>query len=191
MTNLKQCTKCKKFKKKDKFYFYKKTNKETSHCKECIREKMRILRKNNPEKHKERNKKWWSENRDKQKIYDQRRREKYPDYNKLSSRKWRKNNRLKSKFGEIKNSARRKKHNFSLTIEEYSTFFNKPCFYCNEPKQIGLDRVNNKEGYTFKNVVTCCGKCNTMKLSMPISSFLKHVEKIIKRKKIILKSNKY
>ena len=37
------------------------------------------------------------------------------------------------------------------------------CYYCNlelNETGIGLDRLDNKNGYNIDNVVPCCGPCN-------------------------------
>jgi|ERR1700676_695940 len=61
-----------------------------------------------------------------------------------------------------------------LTYEEYLVFFTteKACHYCNEKviwqpfnKMNGhhLDRKDNTDGYTMKNCVVCCARCNQAK----------------------------
>jgi hypothetical protein len=74
---------------------------------------------------------------------------------------------------------------FSLSVEEFRSITSLPCFYCNKlPSQIsrasskkhtaeavknseyiynGIDRVDNKLGYTADNVVPCCKRCNDVK----------------------------
>jgi hypothetical protein len=42
----------------------------------------------------------------------------------------------------------------------------------------GIDRVDNKKGYTEENCVSCCGLCNRMKMKMGLSDFAKHIQKI-------------
>lgn len=61
-----------------------------------------------------------------------------------------------------------KKKNFklSLTFEDYLELVkDKTCFYCHEriSSGVGLDRLRNKAGYTYDNVVPCCGRCNRLR----------------------------
>jgi 5-methylcytosine-specific restriction endonuclease McrA len=56
---------------------------------------------------------------------------------------------------------------WDLTREQYSAFTGKNCYYCgtNEIglRGVGLDRLDNKKGYTIDNVVPCCFSCNKVK----------------------------
>ncbi len=76
---------------------------------------------------------------------------------------------------------------FNLTEEEFERLILAICFYCEKPPSIktnlsltrnGIDRVDNKRGYELDNCVTCCFKCNKMKGSLSIDSFLSQVDKI-------------
>ena len=43
-------------------------------------------------------------------------------------------------------------------------FYNTNCSYCdNKINELGIDRIDNKMGYTLNNVVPCCSRCNFMK----------------------------
>lgn len=73
--------------------------------------------------------------------------------------------------------ARNRNYSFNLTKDEFFEVINKPCYYCNsENTQFvthlvtqekhwfsGIDRVDNRAGYEYNNVVSCCKKCNTKK----------------------------
>ena len=52
-------------------------------------------------------------------------------------------------------------------MEMYYNLICCPCFYCGEylddSTGVGLDRCDNKKGYTLNNVVPCCARCNRMK----------------------------
>ena len=58
------------------------------------------------------------------------------------------------------------------------------CYYCGKkndpPKHYnGIDRIDNKNRkYELNNTVTCCKTCNTLKWSMEVNDFLKHVKKV-------------
>jgi hypothetical protein len=81
---------------------------------------------------------------------------------------------------------------FYLTIVEAEILFKGNCYYCGQlPNQIsyaenmfgkytynGIDRRNNKVGYTVANCVSCCGICNHMKWILGEKEFIEHVRRI-------------
>lgn len=88
-------------------------------------------------------------------------------------------------FSQTKREAKYRKYEWQLTKEQFRILTSQPCFYCGtEPKQgglrkdcnglylhNGLDRVDNKRGYTLDNVVACCKNCNIAKRAMTIEQF--------------------
>ncbi len=76
------------------------------------------------------------------------------------------NNRtIKSRYLYGKVKAKKRNIKFELSFEEYNKLLLSPCYYCgNELDEmgVGLDRINNDKsiGYTSKNVLPCCGRCN-------------------------------
>lgn len=68
------------------------------------------------------------------------------------------------RFNYVKANARKRKREFDLTREQYSTLISQPCFYCGFPNDVeismGLDRLDNAGGYTLGNVASCCAACN-------------------------------
>ena len=96
---------------------------------------------------------------------------------------WNKKHRTeaRSRYQSCKDSSKRRKIVFTLSLEEFKSFEDKPCRYCNDPiKQISLDRVDNNLGYFLDNVVPCCPKCNYMKLQMDVPDFADHILKLCK-----------
>ena len=89
-------------------------------------------------------------------------------------------------FLSYKTKAKKRKLLFELTIEQFTKFTQKNCFYCNKiPSQIkrqnetygeyvynGIDRKNNNLGYTLENCVSCCKRCNIAKNNMSEWEFL-------------------
>ena len=73
----------------------------------------------------------------------------------------------KCRFKQIRNAAKRRNLEFTLTLEDVEQLLNLPCFYCREPKNMevgtGIDRKNNNLGYVPGNVVPCCRICNVAK----------------------------
>ena len=88
-----------------------------------------------------------------------------------------------SKDGKFKYYSRIAKERgikFLLTEEQFLSFWQKPCRYCgSEIKTIGLDRFDNKSGYTIDNAVPCCTTCNKMKLTLEYNDWIFHIKKII------------
>lgn len=83
------------------------------------------------------------------------------------------------RFAIYKRSAEIKHIDFLLSLDEFLTFWQKPCSYCGDiVETIGLDRVDNNKSYKIDNLVSCCKFCNYMKRKMSPSKFLGQVEKI-------------
>jgi len=68
------------------------------------------------------------------------------------------------------------KKDFDISFEDFVLIVKQPCAYCKaispERRCHGLDRVDNREGYTYGNVVPCCCICNLAKNGLPLSEFL-------------------
>lgn len=93
---------------------------------------------------------------------------------------------FKGRYKIIKSGAVNRNLEWKITIKQFESFWQKPCHYCGEKtKTIGLDRVDNKKGYTIDNVVSCCPICNWMKRDYLVEDFIKHCQKIINHSKII------
>lgn len=75
----------------------------------------------------------------------------------------------KAKFGKGKINAKKRGIDWEITLEDYNSIItNKTeCFYaCGNPlpeRGCGLDRIDNKKGYTLDNVIPCCTFCNLKK----------------------------
>lgn len=77
------------------------------------------------------------------------------------------------RFNSIKYQANIRHHLFSLTYEQFLTFWNKKCYYCdNEIIGIGIDRIDNNIGYELTNCIPCCTICNKMKNTQSQSDFI-------------------
>lgn len=57
---------------------------------------------------------------------------------------------------------------------------NKPCIYCEDTVNTGMDRVDNSKGHTKDNVVPCCMVCNTARNSYFTVNEMKKIGKVIK-----------
>lgn len=94
---------------------------------------------------------------------------------------------------KYKCGARRRGLPFTLDVDLFRELVEGLCVYCSQPPKTvarsnqkarmtfthnGIDRVNNDEGYTPLNCVTCCKLCNQMKHSLSRSDFLEHIQRI-------------
>lgn len=105
-------------------------------------------------------------------------------------------------YREYFRSARKKKYEFKLTLEEFKDRVIKCCFYCGSPPNCktrsigwmppanGLDRINADKGYTVDNVVPCCSVCNLMKKRQSMKDFLRHIERIYLKNKTFMSTQK-
>jgi hypothetical protein len=70
---------------------------------------------------------------------------------------------------------------FEITLEYLTEhLWQKPCSYCGcAIRTMGLDRVNNTEGYTITNTIPCCSTCNFMKLKSSREDFIAKCRQIV------------
>lgn len=92
------------------------------------------------------------------------------------------NQTLKGRLNTYKNGAKRRGIDWNLTFDEFLSFWQNDCYYCNEPiETIGLDRLDPSKGYTLKNLVASCEMCNRMKRDYNFEEFIEKIEKINER----------
>ena len=88
--------------------------------------------------------------------------------------------RLNSYLG----SAKDRELVWSLTKDQFMSFWQKPCNYCGDPiLTIGLDRIDSDLGYTMDNVCPCCTPCNMAKMNMTVEQYVAHCKKVIRHTK--------
>lgn len=87
-------------------------------------------------------------------------------------------------FAEYKKRAEEKGLEFTLTKEIFDQEIIKDCYLCgksnSETHCNGLDRFDNKQGYTDDNVLSCCGNCNYLKRNYLYEDVLEKCELIYK-----------
>lgn len=89
-------------------------------------------------------------------------------------------NTPKGKYQLYQHSAKDRDINFSLSFEEFITFWQMPCTYCkSEIKTIGLDRKNSEIGYIIENIAPCCHICNAMKSDLSYDEWISHMKLIL------------
>lgn len=76
--------------------------------------------------------------------------------------------------------AKKRNLEWSLTFDEFMVFWQAPCYYCGDKHTtIGIDRLDNKQGYRINNVVSCCKICNIAKSDNTFETFLDKCRKIV------------
>jgi hypothetical protein len=70
-----------------------------------------------------------------------------------------------ARYYQYKKDAQKRNIDFCITLEEFSSFFGKPCYYCKKDmtNRIGIDRIDSSKGYMAINIVPCCINCNSLK----------------------------
>ena len=132
---------------------------------------------NNREKVKKQTANWRRNNPEKIKKY----RKRYYNKNKIQILKKLKeqSNTPEIRYIHYKSGAKRRKIEFKLTLEEFKTFWQKSCYYCNSKiETIGIDRIDNNNGYNILNCISCCILCNGMKRKQTIKKFISQCKKI-------------
>jgi 5-methylcytosine-specific restriction endonuclease McrA len=144
-------------------------------------------------------KRWRTTHKDKFKVYRTRWiKKKFPEREATlkfkKTRRYRIEQYYKRLFWIYKHAAIKRGLLFELTLEQALRLFLGNCHYCGAPpskgqKQIirnvvtqasknGIDRKNNKIGYTEKNCVSCCRRCNTMKSNLSYLQFKRIISQI-------------
>ena len=84
---------------------------------------------------------------------------------------------------------------FLLSDEQFDKLIFSNCYFCgSEPREYqsdlhfnktdisfkrnGIDRLDSSKGYTYENTVSCCAKCNLMKMTLHSNEFKEHIIKI-------------
>lgn len=95
-------------------------------------------------------------------------------------------------YADYKKGAKGRGYGWGMGKTLFRKITKMPCAYCGalpslkgkRPRENGayvgngIDRVNNRLGYTPGNCVPCCKVCNRMKLAMTVSEFVSQAEKI-------------
>lgn len=85
------------------------------------------------------------------------------------------------RYGHYKDGARKRGMVFDISHSTFYTFWKKPCTYCgNEIETVGLDRIKSDIGYIDGNIISCCSRCNEMKMSSSYEEWIEHMKKILK-----------
>lgn len=99
-------------------------------------------------------------------------------------------------FYTYKKNAESRNYSFELKREEFDRITQENCFYCGVvPSQKyrqdrnhrskdylynGIDRFDNKLGYTLENSRPCCTNCNQAKMDMSVEKFIEWLERLVR-----------
>lgn len=90
-------------------------------------------------------------------------------------------------YSTYKRGAQERELIFTVTKEDFKELTSRPCYYCGLPPSrthlgnralnghytySGLDRVDNDQGYSLENLVSCCKVCNYAKRNVSQEEFL-------------------
>lgn len=81
-------------------------------------------------------------------------------------------------YRELQRSAKRRNKTFEMSKEKMIELQSKPCTYCGEIEDIGIDRVDNDIGYNDENTTPACKFCNNFKKDHTVEDFLKYCKNI-------------
>lgn len=96
-------------------------------------------------------------------------------------KEWVKENQPRVSFALYRRTAKSRGLAFELTMDQFMSFWGKPCFYTGRPiASIGLDRVDNAKGYVMGNVVPCCLAANKAKMQMSHDEFVNLCAEVVK-----------
>lgn len=117
------------------------------------------------------------------------------DYLAEKNKDWRQKNKEKiktwhqspiGKYKAYRDGARKRNIDFNITLEEFSTFWQNDCSYCGlSISTIGLDRVDSSIGYNIDNIVSCCSRCNEMKMDSSREAWMDKMFTILKKQGVI------
>lgn len=104
-------------------------------------------------------------------------------YNALHADKRKRNDQTdKRKFYTYQKAAERRGYQFLLEFRQFVALFHANCVYCNKLDSRGIDRVDNRIGYTIANSSPCCEMCNKMKWRWTQKQFLGQIKLIYQNK---------
>lgn len=85
----------------------------------------------------------------------------YRAYTIVTSKRFRRTH--KGRFSSLRAQARAAGRTMGISFEYFVILRSHPCNYCGgslPESGSGMDRLDNRIGYTLSNTVACCGQCN-------------------------------
>jgi hypothetical protein len=125
---------------------------------------------------------YWKRNAENQKKWRNDNPDKVKKINKM------KRDNPKYKLNYYKMRAERSNIKWELTDEEACEYFKSCCRFCGcecGETGNGIDRLNNEDGYTLENTVSCCEMCNMMKGNLSEYIFIERCRYILSHNGLI------
>ena len=138
---------------------------------------------NNYKKQLEYNRKYRRKNPEKSRGWS---RKNYQKNKETAKRYWRS---PKGKYNHARCTAKHRGITWDIDFNSYTILITKPCYYCGASiltnSGVGLDRVDNKHGYTPDNVLPSCGPCNESRMDhFTVSEFKVMITALLRYRKI-------
>lgn len=89
--------------------------------------------------------------------------------------------KLRRKVGTYKQSSKEKNRVWELPDEQARELLQADCYYCGVNNCLGIDRIDNKVGYTVDNSRPCCKICNYAKNTQTETEFFAWVARVSKK----------
>jgi len=90
---------------------------------------------------------------------------------------------ISSNYIIYKRDAKTRKLDFELSAEDFINITSGKCYMCGKPNaethRNGVDRFDNKIGYTLTNARTCCNTCNMLKNDYVYEDLLEKFQRIL------------
>lgn len=83
------------------------------------------------------------------------------------------------RLATYKQGARLRGYDYHLTNIQAVGLMRGDCYYC-AGEGFGIDRVDNTQGYTEDNCVSCCTQCNRGKMDSSIEEFMEWIHRVAK-----------
>lgn len=97
-----------------------------------------------------------------------------------------------------KRRAARKNLQITISEDEFIALVTSDCHYCGkswkkevrtvnrrEVRMLTIDRKDSSKGYVSENCVSCCKRCNTIKMDMSYEEFLSQIKDIAQNLKLV------
>jgi 5-methylcytosine-specific restriction endonuclease McrA len=149
--------------------------------KERIREQQRASYAANPEPKKANAMRRYAEKGESIRLQTNTKRADDPD--KINAQNKASQNRREGKMNKIKDGAKQRGHDITMTDDEIMNMTDLPCVYCAHETEDrvfrnGIDRLDSSIGYEISNCVPCCGYCNKSKGVVDPLTFVERARQI-------------
>lgn len=98
-------------------------------------------------------------------------------------------------FSSLRSNAKQRGINVEININQFYAIASQNCKWCGEPPSIktgskdwqssvllnGIDRADNRRGYTIENSVSCCYNCNRAKSDLPLDLWFYWLSNIVNK----------